>query len=445
VVLNSVITIYTAPTSTTNILNKKGVLMNIGIRIVGFIMIISLIVVGCTQKDNIVGTNGPGGPSPINTTIDQTNFTQKYSYEDSCAFSNSNTMVLGNYNTETSYGLLRFTSLPDSFYDITRVSISLEISKRNEFDVVDNTTLKLATINNVEFYENATWWVSSDSTQWSGEHFSDADYTDLPLIEFDIECEEDSIYIELDTDILAEWIDGELNTGLVIYSETDGFMEIYASEYSTDENPTLTFEYKITEADTSYTTETIQTCYDCMIFETDNIYDKWEDELKISNIQPINIYTKFNILESAFVDVLPFDYEIANNDTALFLQRITINKAELILNNNGTNSYPISGSTYLNPYFVISDTLNFDPANLDIPLLSFEDVDDLYISSSTDTLQTDQIIIDVTKIIQYYISGEYENKGIVLRSLNVNDDFIHTEFDIEPEIRITFTPPYIEE
>jgi hypothetical protein len=354
-------------------------------------------------------------------------------------------MVLGNYNTETSYGLLRFTSLPDSFYDITRVSISLEISKRNEFDVVDNTTLKLATINNVEFYENATWWVSSDSTQWSGEHFSDADYTDLPLIEFDIECEEDSIYIELDTDILAEWIDGELNTGLVIYSETDGFMEIYASEYSTDENPTLTFEYKITEADTSYTTETIQTCYDCMIFETDNIYDKWEDELKISNIQPINIYTKFNILESAFVDVLPFDYEIANNDTALFLQRITINKAELILNNNGTNSYPISGSTYLNPYFVISDTLNFDPANLDIPLLSFEDVDDLYISSSTDTLQTDQIIIDVTKIIQYYISGEYENKGIVLRSLNVNDDFIHTEFDIEPEIRITFTPPYIEE
>ena len=438
-------TIYTAPTSTTNILNKKGVLMNIGIRIVGFIMIISLIVVGCTQKDNVVGTNGPGGPSPINTTIDQTNFTQKYSYEDSCAFSNSNTMVLGNYNTETSYGLLRFTSLPDSFYDITRVSISLEISKRNEFDVVDNTTLKLATINNVEFYENATWWVSSDSTQWSGEHFSDADYTDLPLIEFDIECEEDSIYIELDTDILAEWIDGELNTGLVIYSETDGFMEIYASEYSTDENPTLTFEYKITEADTSYTTETIQTCYDCMIFETDNIYDKWEDELKISNIQPINIYTKFNILESAFVDVLPFDYEIANNDTALFLQRITINKAELILNNNGTNSYPISGSTYLNPYFVISDTLNFDPANLDIPLLSFEDVDDLYISSSTDTLQTDQIIIDVTKIIQYYISGEYENKGIVLRSLNVNDDFIHTEFDIEPEIRITFTPPYIEE
>ena len=185
-----------------------------------------------------------------------------------------------------------------------------------------------------------------------------------------------------------------------------------------------------------------------MIFETDNVYEKWEDELKISNIQPINIYTKFNVPDSLFlknytvVDSMVMPDEIP---VEIFLQRITINKAELILNNDGTNAYPISGSTYLNPYFVVSDTINIDSANLDIPLLSFEDVDDLYISSSTDTLQTDQIVIDVTKIIQYYISGEYDNKGIVLRSLNVNDDFIHTEFDIEPEIRITFTPPYIEE
>ena len=316
---------------------------------------------------------------------------------------------------------------------------------RFEFDIVDNTTLKLAKINNVEWYENATWWVSQDSSGWSGENFSDADYTDLSLEEYEVECEEDSIYITLDIAILEDWINEDVNSGLVIYSDTEGFMEIYASEYSTDKNPTLTFEYKLTEADTSFTTETIQTCYDCMIFDTNNIYEKWEGELKISNIQPINIYTKFDVLESIFVDELPIDYEIADDDTALFLQRITINKAELILDNNGSNSYPTSGSTYLSPYFVVSDTINLDPTNLDIPLLSFEDVDDLYISSSTDTLQIDQIAIDITKVIQYYISGEYINKGIVLRSLNVNDDFIHTEFDAEPEIRITFTPPYIED
>ena len=419
--------------------------MNIGIRIVGFIMIMSLIMISCTQKNNIVGTVEPNG-EPITTIIDHNNFIEIYSYEDSCAYSNSNTMVLGNYNQETSYSLLRFTTLPDSFFEISSVNLSLAIENRNSFDIVDNTTLKLAKINNIEWYENATWWVSSDSSSWTGEHFSEADYTDLILEEYEVECEEDSIYITLDTTILEDWINEDVNSGLVIYSETDGFLEIYASEYSNDKNPILTFEYRETEADT-LVTKTIETCYDCMIFETDNIYEKWENELRISNIQPINIYTKFNVLDSIFVDVLPPDYVIADDDTTLFLQRITINKAELILNNDGTNAYPASGSIYLSPYFVTSDTINADPAMLDIPLLSFEDVNDIYISSSTDTLQTEQIVIDVTKVIQYYISNpiEYENNGIVLRSLNVNDDFIHTEFDMFPEIRITFTPPYIEE
>ncbi|MEA2097072.1 MAG: hypothetical protein U9P73_10325 [Candidatus Cloacimonadota bacterium] len=421
--------------------------MNIGIRIVGIMMVISLVVISCTQKENIVGTGGSGNITPLDITIDHNYFTEIYSYEDSCAYSNSNTMVLGEYNEETSYSLLRFTSLPDSFFEISSVSISLEIDDRNEFDIVDNTTLKLAKINDIEWYENATWWVSSDSTGWSGEYFSDADYTDLLLEEYEVECEEDSIYITLDIAILEDWINEDVNSGLVIYSETNGFLELYTSEYSNDQNPILTFEYRETEEDT-LTTETTQTCYDCMIYETDNIFEKWENELKISNIQPINIYTKFDVPDSLFLDgytivddkVMPYNIPVET-----FLQRFTINRAELILNNNDANIYPIGGSIYLSPYFVTADTINADPLNLEIPLLSFEDIDVLYISSSADTLQSDQIIIDITKVIQYYISGEYDNNGIVLRSLNVNDDFIHTEFDLEPEIQIIFTPPYLEE
>ncbi len=417
--------------------------MNIGLRTVGIIMVISLVMISCTQKDNIVGTNGPGGPTPLSTTIDHTSFTEIYSYEDSCSYNNSNTMVIGNYETETSYGLLRFTSLPDTFSEISSFNISLEIKDRYNFDIVDNTTLKLAKINDIEWYENATWWVTSDSTDWNEEHFSDAVYTDLLPEEYEIECEEDSINIIFsETTILEDWINEDVNSGLVIYSDTDGFMEIYASEYSTDENPILTFEYRETEEDTLIT-ETIATCYDCTIYETDSNYEKWQDELKISNIQPINIYTKFDLLESSFVNVLPDDYEIADNDTALFLQRITINRAELVLNNNGINAYPLNGSIYLSPYFVLADTINTDLP--EFPLLSNDDLDDLYISSSTDTLQSEQITIDITKVIQYYISGEYENKGIVLKSLNINDNFIHTEFDLEPEIQIIFTPPYLEE
>ena len=417
--------------------------MNIGIRIVGIIMIISLIMISCTQKDNIVGSGGSGEYTPLNITINHNYFTEIYSYEDSCAYSNSNTMVFGKYNEESSFSLLRFTSLPDTSFEITSVNISLEIKDRNNFDVVDNTTLKIARINDIEWFENATWWVASDSTDWNNsEHFSETDYTDLLPEEYEVECEEDSIYITLNTNIMVDWINEDVNSGLVIYSDTDGFMEIYASEYSNDENPILTFEYRETQEDTLIT-ETIETCYDCMVYEIDNNYIKFENEFKISNIQPINIYTKFDILESIFTDVLPVDFIIENADTALFLQRVTINKAELILNNDGTNSYPLGGSIYLSPYIVTVDTINTDLP--EIPLLSFEDIEDLYISSSTDTLQSEQINIDITKVIQYYISGEYDNNGIVIRSLNVNDNFIHTEFDLEPEIRITFTPPFLEE
>ena len=421
--------------------------MNIGIRIVGFIMIMSLIMISCTQKDNVVGTGGSGDIIPLDITIDHNYFSEMYSYEDSCAYSNSSTMVLGKYNGETAYSLLRFTSLPDSSHQITSVSISLKIKDSYEFD---NTTLKLAKINDIEWYENATWWIASDSTDWNGESFSDAVYTDLLPEEYQIYCEEDSINIVLDTLILKDWIyeEDNINSGLVIYSDTDdSFMEIYASEYSNDKNPILTFEYRETEADI-LVTETIETCYDCMIYEIDNDYAKMDSTLIISNIQPINVYTKFEGIDSILVSVaIDSGYVNENDDIELFKQRITINRAELVLNNNNPNpnpnSYPISGSIYLSPYFVTTETLNLN--DQEIPLLTNDDIDDLYISSSNDTLHSEQITIDITKVIQYYISGEYDNNGIVLKSLNVNDNFIHTEFDMFPEIRITFTPPYIEE
>ncbi|MDP8267541.1 MAG: hypothetical protein P9L97_02320 [Candidatus Tenebribacter davisii] len=418
--------------------------MNIGFKTIGILMI-SFIIISCTQRNNVVGTNGPGGATPLITIIENSNFTDFYSFEDSCAYSNSTTMLMGKYQNETAYSLLRFTVLPDTFYEISSVNISLEIKNRHNFDDIDNTTFKLAKINDINWYENANWWISSDSTSWNnGEYFSIDDYTDLLQDEYEVECNEDSININLDINILENWIDDEdnVNSGLVIYSNTDGFMEIYTSEYSNDKNPILTFEYKESETDT-LTTESISTCYDCMIYETDNNYEYWQDELKISNIQPISIFTKFNIQESIFTDMLPDDYIIENADTNLFLQRITINRAELIFNSDGINAFPIDGSISLIPYFVIGDTLNF--GNSEIPLLTDDDIDDLYISSSSDTLQSEKYTINITRMIQYYISGEYENKGLVIRSLNTDNNFIHTEFDLEPVIEITFTPPYIEE
>ncbi|MCF7857821.1 MAG: hypothetical protein K9N07_00650 [Candidatus Cloacimonetes bacterium] len=413
--------------------------MNIVIKIFG--IIIFALLISCTQKDNIVGAGGQ--LNPINTTISFSDFVKFYSFEDSCAYNNSNNIVIGNYENETAYGLLRFTSLPDSFYEVSNVKISLELKERNNFESIDNTNLKLARVDNIEWYENATWWAASDSTSWSnGINFSEDDYTDLLLSEYSIVTTEDSINIVLENSILEDWINADLNSGIVMYTEDDGFINLYSSEYGNDQNPVLSFEYKATQEDSLFT-KNVVTCYDCMIYETDNNYEYWEDVLKISNIQPIQIYTKFNIPESAFIDVLPPDYVIENADTSIFLQRLTINRAELILQNNDVNAYPLSSEISLSPFLVLADTLNLtDPS---VPLLIPEDIDDIYISSTTSSVDDDNFVIGITKIIQYYISGEYENNGILLKSLNMNQNFIHTEFNLEPQINIVFTPPIISE
>jgi len=411
-------------------------------KMLNFALIVTvLLVIGCS------GSTEPetGEGVPLNATLDHNSFSEIYSYKDSCSYNNSNIMSFGKYGEETSYSLLRFTSLPDTFFEISNVNISLEIKDRHNFDIVDNTTIKIAKINDIEWFENATWFVSSDSTDWNDVYFSESDYTILLPEEYEIYCDEDSINIILDTTILADWINEDVNSGLVIFSDTDdSFMEIYTSEYSNDKYPILTFEFRETEED-NLVTETIATCYDCAIYEIDNNYEKWQDELKLSNIQPINIFIKFDLdaLESAFIDALPADYEIANADTALFLQRVTINKAELVLSNDGTNAYPLDGSISISPYFVTTETLNLDDP--EIPLLTNDDISNIYISNTTNTLNSEHFTIDITKIVKYYISNEYENNGIVLKSLNVNENFIHTEFDLEPEMNIIFTPPYLEE
>ncbi len=99
----------------------------------------------------------------------------------------------------------------------------------------------------------------------------------------------------------------------------------------------------------------------------------------------------------------------------------------------------------IDPYILISDTLNLnDPTK---PLIGDDDYEDLYITSSYDSLTSDAFKINITSILQNLVSNsaEYENYGIMLRSLYENYDLKHTEFSIDPKIEIIFTPPYLEE
>ncbi|MCK4694892.1 MAG: DNRLRE domain-containing protein [Candidatus Cloacimonetes bacterium] len=416
--------------------------MNIEFKKIGFCLLITFVIFSCTNKKNPIGFQE--GPDPISITIPYTLFSNFYSFEDSCRNSNSDKLIIGNYESNDTFNkaisLIKFSSLPDSFYEVSDVSLHFMIKNSHNFEVIDNTTLKIGKVISENWFETTVLWRSpTDSTEWmSPGEFSEADYELCENLEFTVD--DDSVCISLPDELLENWIIADsVNYGLVLFSdEEDSFLEIHSSESSDDNTPKLYFDFRETEEDTVSTYNRTPT-HDVFIYETDNDYSKWENQLILSNIQPIKMYMKFDLPDSIFTNEIDSDIQ----DTILFIQRLTINKADLILKNNGVNAYPLDGTIYIDPFIMISENINLEDPSF--PMLSEDDYEDLYISSSSDSLTSEEFKVDIIKIVQSFTSGEYENHGVMLKSIYENKDFIHLEFNLEPEIQITFVPPYLDE
>ena len=407
---------------------------------------------GCTNKSNLVGTGGNEGPEPESVIISSEYFSSLYSFEDSLKNFNTDRIVVGNYekyNTANqAVTLIKFTSLPDSFYAIENASLILSIKNKHNFDNIDETTLKIGKIINENWYEStALWKEPTDSTSWSGNEFSLFDGDDFELIpDLEMTLEEDSLVIDIPEYLIENWIDADtLNFGLALFTpDSDCFLEINSSENGNDDlKPFITYEYMEAETDTTFTTQTVYANHDITIFYTDDEYAVFPNQLILSDMQPIKMFMKFEVPDSIFTSTV----ENIIEDTTLFMQRLTINKAELILYNSGNNQYPIGGTIYIDPFIVTTDTVDLNYTDPYSPFMSSDDYEDIYISSSSDSLGTEEFIIDITKILQKLTAGEYENYGIMLKSIYECRDFIHLEFETEledkkPEIRIIFMPPF---
>ena len=420
------------------------------LRITGFFLIAVLIITGCTNKSNLVGTGGNEGPEPESVIISSEYFSSFFSFEDSLKNFNTDRIIVGNYEKYSTANqavtLIKFTSLPDSFYAIENANLILSIKNKHNFDNIDNTTLKIGRIISENWYEStALWKESTDSTGWSGTEFSLFDGEDFELIpDLEMTLEEDSLVIDIPEYLIENWIDADsLNFGLAFYTpDSDCFLEINSSENGNDDlKPFITYEYQETEADTLIT-NTVYASHDITIFYTDDEYATFPGQLILSDMQPIKMFMKFVIPDSIFMPA-----ENVIEDTTLFMQRLTINKAELILHNSENNLYPIGGTIYIDPYIVTTDTVDLNYIDPYSPFMTSDDYEDLYIASSSDSLGTEEFKIDITKILQKLTAGEYENYGIMLKSIYECRDFIHLEFETEledkkPEIRIIFTPPF---
>ena len=410
-----------------------------------FILIFILIIMGCTQKKNTVGVPNVNN-EPIEMIIsDTTYFGNFYSFEDSCRnYIGNSKLVVGTYENNEAKSLIRFTSLPDTVYqfDSENITLTLWLENSLNFESLEFGKLKQEWVESL-----VTWKAATDSTDWEEEFFESLDFT------FDVE-QTDSLNIEIPIEKFYSEVNRSYfvidsliyDYGLILYSgssdDENRFIEIKSRESGTQ--PLLSFDYTPAENDTSRTFSNTAT-YDTSMFlkkdGTNEDFVTFEDELIISNIQPIKMYLNFDISDSVFIA------DSSGIETNYDYTMMTINKAELILSVKDSTefTYPLETSFTLFSYLVTSE----DPQ---IPFAYSEDYEYIYgsLNSSGSSADT-EFIIDITKIVQVITSGENENNGILIKSTKENKDFsfidFGTKFDEgkEPKIRIIYTPPIFED
>jgi len=411
-----------------------------------FILIFIFIIIGCTQKKNTVGVPDVDN-EPIEMIIsDTTYFGNFYSFEDSCRnYIGNSKLVVGTYENNEAKILIRFSSLPDTVYQFDSENITLTLWLENSLNFE---SLEFGKIKQEWVESYVTWKAATDSTDWEDEFFESLDFT------FDVE-QTDSLNIEIPREKFYSEVSSSYfvidsliyKYGLILYSgssdDENRFLEINSRESGTE--PLLSFDYTPVEGDTSRTFSNTATYDTFMYLKKDGTNEDFvtsENELIISNIQPIKMYLNFDISDSVFINA-----ESSGIDTTYDYTMMTINKAELILSVKDSTefTYPLETSFTLFPYLVISD----DPQ---VPFAYDEDYEYIYgtinsFGSSSDT----EFVIDITKIVQGITSGEYENNGILIKSTKENKDFsfidFGTKFDEgkEPKLRIIYTPPIFEE
>jgi hypothetical protein len=409
-------------------------------QIIGLLLV--LILVGaCTKKNNLTGTNW----SDINALSFQDNAAVEsgYSFPADSLLSitnNKKNLLVGNWEGSTAMSILRFTGLPEQSKivptSVDSVRLQIILQRRNALQREPLT---------LNFYKvNSGWAVNPDT-------LSADDYSLIPgtakLVPSGI-LSGDTLTVSLPYSLIQNWQADADSTGLniLIKAENAGFVELKLSTATVGSK--LSFKYKETPSDEVYK--------DFERYASFNSYSFTHPEVepspgiwKLSNFAPQRMY----------VDLQPH-FNMFKNDAGATLseeelKRVTINKAELVLyikdelpNYKNTSSYRVSA-------FLLKERPE-DGAI--IPTLDMQTPQFISVLESIVNTSSDSILINITPIIQAYISEKTFSddtvvtpKGIVIISNYERKDFGEIEFyhpstapeDKEPYIRVKYTPPFL--
>lgn len=411
------------------------------IQIIGLLLIIVL-VGACTKRSNLTGTNWSDDSAL--SFEDPAALISGYSFPADSLLSittNRKNLLVGNWQGSTAMSILRFTDLPPdttiaAYHELSDLSLNIVLQRRNE---IERSPLTL------NFYKVNTGWAANPDT------LSEAEYSLIPSMSTVVPAAivtSDTLSVPLPYSLIQTWQADSDSTGLniLIKAENSGFVELMLSTAKAGSR--LKFKYKETPSSEEYK--------EFERFATFNAYSFTHPEVeispgvwKLSNFAPQRMY----------VDLQPDFAMFKTEDGATMspeeLKRVSVNKAELVLyikddlpNYQNTFSYKVTA-------FLLKQRPEDGAV---IPTLDMYTPEFISLLESTVHTASDSILINITPIIQAYISEKTFNddtlvtpQGIVIMSNYERKDFGEIEFyhpnsapeEKKPYIRVKYTPPFL--
>jgi len=387
--------------------------MKLSIKIVFWVLIL-IVCFSCRQKTSPVGYEGSYFK---NGETDNIQIETIFSLIDTTYIAPFHSkLIVGKINNTESRVLLQFTNLiSDTLSIVENPKITLYIKNAN---IGDSLTVYYAPIIGSKFTENIS--IHSDYPSWIKPNSEDTwatpggDYSPIQQDTLIILKNKTEVSFTLDKEIVSLWaISPEDNFGLILYTDNqeDKYIEFHSRHINTyvigPKTPKIAIKYA--QGDTSIITAERNVTEDAFIYNS-SIDSAWnENELYISNIPPRSLYLRFNVTPDCF------DEKQVKTDEDI--QKLNIIQATLIFTIDDLNSV-ISDSTYsftvsIPDSILINNGDKYDRTSIGYPVTPV----------MNDITTENELHINIRTQLEYIITKQKENYGVVLVNNIINEDF----------------------
>jgi len=376
-----------------------------------------LMLVACTQKDNLTGTSD-SGLRPETAILDQSYRLDAFCYQDTAINKGSvGSFSVGMHNDLQAVGLIYFDEMPDSI-ECVETGLRLVMEARHG---AAGQTIRLARVLQPWDETECDWTYAGEDTLWEEPRWEALDGAEAQT------TDSDTLFLPLPTSLVQSWIDGDtLTYGLAIYTEEQGICQFYSSE-ADESNPKLIIRYTSGDSLAEYGLYANED-----VFISNGAPENAQLEANtLCNVTPTLLYMKWDLSLQALQAVTGI------TDT-LEIRQTTINRAEVVIPVDEALSFIPEDTFTAYAYRLKSESaLDSLPVAGD-QLLAYSYTD---VSSYADG----EIAIDVTPIIQGMTAGIKQNYGIVVTPLLRDRNLGFLTLMDGWELRIMYTRPNLGE